>query len=325
MNENGLAKNIKRYRKENGLSQEKLSEYMEVSRQAVTKWENDTSRPSSDNLIKLAELFEISVDVLLGNEEQKDLPNKAEITVGNMPWLFIGISVLCILAYIIISVKLDVFSIGTLICMFILCFPIQLFLNIYFTNAINSNTFNGIAGFDDKIDYNISEVKKMLVQINLHIGITSTVYIFLFCMLNCANLEINWINGFLIVLYTFEIIADVIINNYKMINKIYRNEEDKKRAKLSIPLTIIYVFLLFMGMGIISVIFEIKKIENNSLYAMKLGGFMLFGVAFATIGFLLENRQIKKWNFIDAKYKINKASVASLCLCMITYVLMFFI
>ncbi len=45
MNKNKLAKNIKYYRKKRGLSQEKVSEYMGVSRQAVTKWESDISRP----------------------------------------------------------------------------------------------------------------------------------------------------------------------------------------------------------------------------------------------------------------------------------------
>ena len=56
MEENQLGKSIMRYRKERGLSQEKVAEFMGISRQAVTKWENGVSKPSSDNLIKLAEL-----------------------------------------------------------------------------------------------------------------------------------------------------------------------------------------------------------------------------------------------------------------------------
>ena len=63
--QNQLGENIAIFRKEKGLSQEKVAEYMSVSRQAVTKWENNISRPSSDNLIKLAELFDVSVDALL--------------------------------------------------------------------------------------------------------------------------------------------------------------------------------------------------------------------------------------------------------------------
>ena len=51
MSENQLAENLIYYRKKKGLSQEKVSEYMDVSRQAVTKWEANISRPSSNNLI----------------------------------------------------------------------------------------------------------------------------------------------------------------------------------------------------------------------------------------------------------------------------------
>ena len=62
---NELGNNIARYRKEKGISQEKLAEYMEISRQAVTKWESGTSKPSTENLLKLSELFGVEVEHLL--------------------------------------------------------------------------------------------------------------------------------------------------------------------------------------------------------------------------------------------------------------------
>ncbi len=201
MNENQLAENLMNYRKKKGLSQEKVSEYLEVSRQAVTKWEANTSRPSSDNLIKLAQLFEVDVDTLLGNGDRKKSSTQGEVSIGKMPWVFIGISVLCILAYIIHSVLTDIFSIGIFICMFIVCIPIQLFLHAYFSNAIKNDFFNGIAGFDDKIEYNICEVKKLLAQIDLHIGILSTVSIFLLSVINGLNLKMQWFNGILLYIY----------------------------------------------------------------------------------------------------------------------------
>ena len=194
MNENQLAENLMYYRKKKGLSQEKIAEYLEVSRQAVTKWETNTSKPNSDNLIKLAQLFEVDVDTLLGIKGGEKSSTQGEVSIGKMSWILIGISVLCILAYIIHSVLTDIFSVGIFICMFILCIPIQLFLHIYFSNAIKNNSFNGIAGFDDKIEYNIFEVKKLLVQIDLHIGIMSTVYIFLLCVINGINLKMQWFN-----------------------------------------------------------------------------------------------------------------------------------
>ena len=296
MNENQLAENLMYYRKKKGWSQEKVSEYLEVSRQAVSKWEANASRPSSDNLIKLAQLFEVDVDTLLGNGDREKPSTQGEISIGKTPWVFVGISVLCILAYTIHSAFTDIFSIGIFICMFILCIPIQLFLHIYFSNAIKNNSFNGIAGFDDRIEYNICEVKKLLAQIDLHIGILSTVYIFLLCVINGINLKMQWFNGILIVVYILNFITSIEMSNYKMADKIYLREDDRKRAKRSIPVTAIYTLTLCAGIGITGIVLEAKGIENNTLPAMKICGLLILGIMDATIGFLFRHRKIKKWN-----------------------------
>ncbi|MCI8799918.1 MAG: helix-turn-helix transcriptional regulator [Lachnospiraceae bacterium] len=322
MNENQLAENLMYYRKKKGLSQEKVSEYLDVSRQAVTKWEANTSRPTSDNLIKLAQLFEVDVDTLLGNGDREKSSTQGEISIGKMPWVFVGISVLCILAYIIYSTLTNIFSIGVCICMFISCIPIQLFLHIYFSNAIKNDSFNGIAGFDDGIEYNICEVKKLLVQIDLHIGILSTVYIFLLCVINGVNPKTQWFNGILIVVYILNFITSIEMSNYKMTDKIYRKEEDRKRAGRRIPVTVIYTLILCVGIGITGIVFEAKGIENNTLPAMKICGLLILGIMSATIGFLFENNKIKKWNPATTNYKISKVSIISLFICVIMYGLM---
>ena len=322
MNKDQLAENLMYYRKKKGLSQEKVSEYLEVSRQAVTKWEANTSRPSSGNLIKLAQLFEVDVETLLGNGNKEKTSTQGEISVGKMPWVFIGISVLCILTYMIHSALTDIFSVGIFICMFILCIPIQLFLHIYFSNAIKNDSFHGIAGFDDRIEYNICEVKKLLIQIDLHIGILSAVSIFLLCVINGVNLKMQWFNGILIVVYILNFFTSIEMSNYKMADKIYRREDDRKRAKRSILVTAIYTLIFCVGIGIIGIVFEAKGIENNTLPAMKVCGLLILGIMSATIGFLFEKSKIKKWNPANTRYKTNKASIISLLICVIMYGLM---
>ena len=63
-----LGERIKAFRKNAGMSQEKVAELVGVSRQAVTKWEYGKSAPSTDNLFKLAEIFGTTVDLLLDPE-----------------------------------------------------------------------------------------------------------------------------------------------------------------------------------------------------------------------------------------------------------------
>ena len=52
-----LDKKLARLRKREGLSQAEVSEELDVSRQAVTKWETGTSRPSIENLQSLSRLY----------------------------------------------------------------------------------------------------------------------------------------------------------------------------------------------------------------------------------------------------------------------------
>ena len=65
-----LGERMKAYRQQAGLSQEKVAELVGVSRQAVTKWETNQSAPNTQNLCKLAEIFDITVDALLENNKQ---------------------------------------------------------------------------------------------------------------------------------------------------------------------------------------------------------------------------------------------------------------
>ena len=60
-----LGEVLKQHREECKMTQEIVAESVGVSRQAVSKWENGTSDPSTSNLIALAKLFDLSAEELL--------------------------------------------------------------------------------------------------------------------------------------------------------------------------------------------------------------------------------------------------------------------
>lgn len=71
--------NIRKYRKEKGLSQEEMAVRLHVVRQTVSKWENGKSVPDAEALINMAALFEVPVVKLLGIErEQSGLDDLTE-------------------------------------------------------------------------------------------------------------------------------------------------------------------------------------------------------------------------------------------------------
>lgn len=72
-----FADNLKQVRKEKGLSQEELAELLEVSRQAVSKWEQGAGYPETEKLLLLSNRLNVSLDILMGTEPD------AENRVGN--------------------------------------------------------------------------------------------------------------------------------------------------------------------------------------------------------------------------------------------------
>lgn len=73
-----LGNTISQKRKTLKLSQEYVAEQLGVSRQAVSKWETDGSKPSTDHLISLAEMFDCDVKELTSPEEYKNEQKKPE-------------------------------------------------------------------------------------------------------------------------------------------------------------------------------------------------------------------------------------------------------
>ena len=69
--EETLGKRIIAHRKRLGMTQDRLAEQLGVTAQAVSKWENDQSCPDITMLPKLAEIFGISIDALLGCAPQE--------------------------------------------------------------------------------------------------------------------------------------------------------------------------------------------------------------------------------------------------------------
>lgn len=69
---------LRNLRKEKGLSQERLAEMLDVSRQAISKWESGQSYPEVEKLIAISDLFGVTLDRLLkGGEPPDDIQHKA--------------------------------------------------------------------------------------------------------------------------------------------------------------------------------------------------------------------------------------------------------
>lgn len=93
---------IRQFRLKSKLTQAELAELMDVTRQAVTRWESGTVEPSTENLISLSHIFNCSVDDLVGcNTQVKETVVIKEVYVKDDKETLLTIKRLNIFLYII--------------------------------------------------------------------------------------------------------------------------------------------------------------------------------------------------------------------------------
>lgn len=101
-----LGEKLARLRKERNYTQEQLAEILGVSRQAISKWESNAAYPETEKLIRLAQMYDCSLDYLVLDKPMKkekqvpvyrlDLSNVciekvSEKKIGNLPLWHINI------------------------------------------------------------------------------------------------------------------------------------------------------------------------------------------------------------------------------------------
>ena len=80
----GFAENLKQLRKEKQLSQEDLAEILDVSRQAISKWEQGIGYPEVEKLLLLSSKLNISLDSLMATEITQESNTKKQNATGKI-------------------------------------------------------------------------------------------------------------------------------------------------------------------------------------------------------------------------------------------------
>ena len=66
-----FSERLKKLRKEAGLTQVDVAEKLGISQPAYASWERGVKKPTQENLVKIAQVLNVSVDYLVGNSEEK--------------------------------------------------------------------------------------------------------------------------------------------------------------------------------------------------------------------------------------------------------------
>ncbi len=125
-----LGETIYRLRSERNLSQGDLADQLHVSRQSISKWETDGAVPELDKLIKLSQLFGVTLDELVldqrpgprGQEPASAAADPGPQQTGLAPRNIVGIILLCFAALIVLMITL----LGSILAGLMLASPLLL-------------------------------------------------------------------------------------------------------------------------------------------------------------------------------------------------------
>ncbi len=125
-----LGERIYELRNQKNLSQGALADALDVSRQSVSKWENNMAVPDLDKLIKLCDIFEVSLDELVGREE---FERNTNVLISQSPtvaphkisaYVLLGVTILGAIITLVTAPPAIYLCIPLLICT-IICFKVK--------------------------------------------------------------------------------------------------------------------------------------------------------------------------------------------------------
>ena len=100
MSESILSIKLKEYRIANSLTQQELAEMLDVSDKSISKWELGNTYPSKKNIIKISELLDISMELLLLEEVVEEKQKENSITKYLIPVLIAAVFVMTVFNFL---------------------------------------------------------------------------------------------------------------------------------------------------------------------------------------------------------------------------------
>ena len=99
----GKWNNLTEARRQSGLSQKEVAEVLDVSRQAVSRWETGAAAPSTENLVELARLYGVTLDALVNGPAPAAASTAGEAPRRKIQWGWITAAALALILAAVIA------------------------------------------------------------------------------------------------------------------------------------------------------------------------------------------------------------------------------
>lgn len=259
-----------RLRKDKKMTQEQLADILHVSRQTISSWEKGRTQPDLETLSQLTQIFQISLDdLILGLEPKTYTPPyklMRSLLIGN----FVDYLIMLIIMYIQKSGINSYFvNFNYLLFYSFLYFPFCCFMR--------HHDYSLLAGYDDDVEYNETEIQRMLSEMLFLTGSTSLIFTLITIFIIIAQIHLPFP---ILFVYFVCVTASIITISFKYQNRIMKHPKPQGNGVKAVFI----LFLLFVAAMVLDVIFTMSyfHIRNNTAEAMILMIFIFLFVGINT-------------------------------------------
>lgn len=315
MEHHQLGTQIATLRKRRGMSQEELANQLGVTRQAISNWERGMTQPDLEMLMKLAAIFETDLDGLIGiKSDIKEEP--VELNLKPLKWMYLTqfFSLIGYFVFVVLSPRYEVSGILIILLTFLMMATSIYFV---FTHGIKTGDYTLVAGYDKRVHYHDSSLKKMAYITEFYCVFTTLSYSLIYIILSLMKLEISWLFMLLIVIFMIQFIGGILLINVKYCKEIFVEPSEQEEARVGMWIVLVFVSSI-MIMVIATIVTQLAfNISNNTVEAGQLVLFILPYIFLNMVGLFLEQNRVKKAVKEQRAYRPDRMTYLIILACLI--------
>ncbi|WP_220728798.1 helix-turn-helix domain-containing protein [Apilactobacillus xinyiensis] len=159
---------LRNERKLKNVNQSEVAEYLHVARNTISNWENERSYPDIESLIKISDYYEVSLDVLLKEDEgMKEYLSKKEFiqNIKMIEWLINAAFIFCLFCWLFMTPS-NLYVFIAFIIVSLVCEVASVLINKWREKVQGFKVSNFALNYGLPLIFFISGIKALLYSIN---------------------------------------------------------------------------------------------------------------------------------------------------------------
>lgn len=303
-----LGEKLIQLRKQNNMSQEELSEKLNISRQAISNWERNKTQPDIYTLQNICAIFNVEINSILGSNPSayETSSYKHSRHLSTIVYLINASLSLLFTIYILAISTVENRFIG--LCFLLIAFIMSTIIFITFESLLSNSNFSLIDSFTRGLNLNKNALKKLLYSIELFYLTASLALALLIFIGVIFNLS-SFYNTLVLFAHLMNFIVYILFINLKLKNEIQLSFDtiEVKNQYKNLFVTLLYTIVIIATPFIFLFSIFFFDINNKAVIFLLMSTTIIINI----IGLFFESYTCTKHTKLQQNYKISKYTFIS--------------